>query len=248
MIYSILTAPASYFGFEPIANDLFGPSWPRLAYNPVAQRTVLAYVDNSMQMHLVFFNQLFGNAENDVFGEAANGALEIAYHPGSDDWLMAWRDPVHRTLTYQLLKPSGVTDFTMALQSYSWPVSPVVDKMNLSCPAVVSQPVLHLPFEELPGATTFADTSGRAANATCAGDQCPLSGVQGAPQASYSDYGVHFDGSKEQTITAAMAGITGSAFSVAFWYKIDGHERDAVSLRRRLVHLLFPRHPLLQNL
>jgi hypothetical protein len=58
----------------------------------------------------------------------------------------------------------------------------------LACPVVSSLPVLDLRFEELPGATTFTDSSGFGNNAICgSSSQCPTPGVTGAPNAPLSD-------------------------------------------------------------
>ncbi|HMN28416.1 MAG TPA: hypothetical protein PKE45_09705, partial [Caldilineaceae bacterium] len=87
---------------------------------------------------------------------------------------------------------------------------------SLACPAPQSAPVVDLRFEELPGAPSFADASGRGNNGLCTGATCPTAGFTGAPNASASDYAVQFDGVDDGlTLTRTIQ----DDFTVAFWLK-----------------------------
>jgi hypothetical protein len=87
---------------------------------------------------------------------------------------------------------------------------------SLACPAPQSVPVVDLRFEELPGATTFADASGRGNPGLCTGATCPTAGFAGAPGAPLSDYAAQFDGVDDGlTLTRTIQ----DDFSVAFWIK-----------------------------
>ncbi len=95
--------------------------------------------------------------------------------------------------------------------------TPGLPGASLACPAYTSNPILDLRFEELPGATSFADASLNATNATCTGNSCPAAGFSGAPNASASDYALQFDGVDD--VISATTGILDS-FTVAFWVKV----------------------------
>ena len=109
-------------------------------------------------------------------------------------------------LTALEAKPSGLSEY------YS---------SALACPASQSMPLVDLRFEELPGATTFADSSGRANPAGSAPGAAPAAGYAGALNGSHgapgSDYSVHFDGAADALSLADNP--AGAAVSLAFWYR-----------------------------
>lgn len=86
----------------------------------------------------------------------------------------------------------------------------------VACPTAVALPVADLRFEELPGATTFADSSpaGNNAQADAAG---PTAGHPGAADAAASDHAVRFDSSGD-TLTLDNP-VAGDAVTLSFWYR-----------------------------
>jgi hypothetical protein len=77
-------------------------------------------------------------------------------------------------------------------------------------------PVLELAFEELPGATQFADiVTGQTAAATCSGDSCPLVGVGVPPR---TDRALYFDGVDDWAIFTSPVQ---NDFTYTFWFKSD---------------------------
>ncbi|MCX6047700.1 MAG: LamG domain-containing protein [Chloroflexi bacterium] len=193
---------------------------PQLAYDPLSGRIIVAYLDNGNLADTILFQN-----RSDASGVLTNqqfalGSVGVAYYPAIHGWLLTWI-PVNGGTTklgYTLLNADGTPVSGLLAQVGAWSIQPnVLSGSSLACPAANSQPVLLLPFEELPGATSFADTSGWNANASCSGDGCPLAGITGAPGAPNSDYGVRFNGA--QKLSVAIPGVRGSRFSLAFWLK-----------------------------
>src|SRR5690606_6486724 len=83
-----------------------------------------------------------------------------------------------------------------------------------------SQPVLDMRFDEPPARTIFADRSFSAFEGSCAGDACPLSGIQGREMQA-----VHFDGVDDVIVLTANAQdleLSQSSFTLATWAYVDG--------------------------
>lgn len=82
-----------------------------------------------------------------------------------------------------------------------------------------SQPVLDMRFDEPPARTIFADRSFGAFEGSCAGDACPLSGIQGREMQA-----VHFDGVNDAIALTADASdleLSESGFTIATWAYLD---------------------------
>ncbi len=82
-----------------------------------------------------------------------------------------------------------------------------------------SQPVLDMRFDEPPARTIFADRSFGAFEGSCAGDACPLSGIQGREMQA-----VLFDGVNDAIALTADAGdleLSESSFTIATWAYLD---------------------------
>ena len=196
---------------------------PHLAYDPHSGRHLIVYNDTSFAPRgLLLQNR---NDAGVTLPLAANGIPNVSYHPGLRGWLLLISNGVTKEFTYELLNPDGTPMSLLTRQTSEWTQfsSGVVNPYALACPVATAQPALVLPFEELPGATSFADTSGNGLVATCSGDSCPLAGVDGAPQAPLSDYGLLFNG-VNQKLTTSVPGVNGATFSVGLWFKVDAAE------------------------
>lgn len=191
---------------------------PRLAYDPHTGRVLLVYRTGNNVRGLLFANARasFGT----LLDLGANGeGPQVAYHPGGRGWLVAWTDLFNRQLTYRFLNSDGTPRPELSLQTIAWPVVITLPQSGaLRCPAVTALPAVQLPLEELPGATTFADSSGNNVAVTCSDGNCPQAAVTGAPQAPLSDYAVSFNG-VNQNLALTLSNVTGESYSVAFWLK-----------------------------
>ena len=79
-----------------------------------------------------------------------------------------------------------------------------------------TSPMLELRFDESPARTEFKDRSLTPNNGTCAGDACPISGVQGR-----SNQAVLFDGVDDRILVANTDELTldENSFTIATWIK-----------------------------
>jgi hypothetical protein len=201
-------------------NAIFPAPNHSLAWDPARGNALIVYQSTTSGelRGKLFGNQNIGPVKLNFSGNSVYdyGVLpKAAYHPMSQGWLVSSYDPTdieYRALEYDL---SG------SLVSGAPPNAPFdITTNSLACPAAQSAASIDLRFEELPGATTFADSSGRGANATCSGGNCPAAGFSGAPNAPLSDYAVKFDGADDfVTINRAMTG----SFSVAYWIKANNN-------------------------
>lgn len=169
---------------------------------------------------LLVYRATDGKIKGKVSGNVNAGPVELAptgsrpqaaYHPTSQSWLVSYEDGSRVQFR------NFTTDLSGALVSGTQPQFPSPLATNsLACPVSDSVATVDLRFEELPGVTTFVDSSGRGNNATCTGASCPSAGVAGAPNAPLSDYAAKFDGTDDAlTVNRAFAG----SFSVMYWIK-----------------------------
>jgi hypothetical protein len=224
----VLVNPATPFqsvtALEP-DNDSDGT--PALAYDPVGGRTLALFKGPNGDTAYILWpntdiqNRTAANLPNTdpttnfryLQSERTPG---VAYNPMVNGWLINARGRSHL--------------FKLDLSTTLLPMQTVIANGNipLACPAASALPVADLRFEELPGATTFVDSSGRNNNATCA--NCPTAGVVGAVDSSgiavgggaqgpSSDYAVAFTGDFAQGIQLPTPTSAQNHFSFAFWYK-----------------------------
>jgi hypothetical protein len=192
---------------------------PALGYNPQEGHTRLLYTEKDDRLMVV---EDSASDRFDTFWQITGRGFypRIVYHAPTQDWLTTWFN--YHTLSYRLGSDNAETYEWSALDGHS----AERDTMHLSCPAPTSAPVFDLRFEELPGGTSFADTSPYGHDATCAADECPQAGAAGAPRADQSDLAAFFDGTSSMlTLNHAEAGD----FSLAFWLKSD--QQDGSSER-----------------
>jgi hypothetical protein len=89
---------------------------------------------------------------------------------------------------------------------------------SVACPSPGAIPVVDLRFEELPGATTFEDSSILGHDGTSEASGAPEAGHVGAAGAPGSDSSVRFDASSVMTV-AIHSGLEPGAVTAAFWYR-----------------------------
>jgi hypothetical protein len=211
---------------------------PRLAYEPQGRILLTYLADNNDATGRLWQNRSeAGSGQAIIFGNGL-GRVQPAYHPLARKWLLAWFAPIRLRpgMQYELRNLDGTPFTGLPRQSTGLSravINSATEEIALSCPAPSAQPALLLPFEELPGVTSFADTAGNGLTAACTGPNCPLAGVDGAPQAPLSDFGVNFNG-VNQSLAVAVPGVSGPTHSTVFWLKGDAlaanEERTIVAL------------------
>ena len=172
----------------------------------------------------------------------------VAYNPTARGWVIS------KTVMRQVPNPfMGQIDFYMTLGLMLWkpdlsgrmmpdvitasngptgaaPVLPAFPFEEMACQAPAALPVVDLRFEDLPGATSFADSSGRANHTLNCSTGCPMAGAPGAvdtsgnpigggPLGPASDYAVSFRGTQDQFTFPRPFDFTQNSYSLAFWYK-----------------------------
>jgi Ca2+-binding RTX toxin-like protein len=190
---------------------------PQQAYDPVTGRTLLAYIaadGQTIQAHLYEPNGVATGAALTRSGTSPR----VVYHPISHGWLLGWTDGngafVYEALASNLTALPGTSQQTLAWS----PSSNSPASVALACPAPNSTPIADLRFEDLPGATSFADSSGFGNNATAASPATsPIAGVPGTPDAPLSDFAVRFDG-RDDTLILPQPEL--GDFTIAFWFKV----------------------------
>jgi len=199
------------------ANPQELPNVPRLAYDPLTGRWLLTYSRTGGTQVVA---QLYANSSAVTTSTSRTFAGDtvslVAYYPQTRGWLVGSYQasvlkvyPLAADLTDLLPYPTGNPPFQLTTGS-SYPSN------ALACPAFDSIPANEFRFEELPGATSFADGSGRGNTATCTGNSCPAAGLTGAPNAPLSDYAVQFDGVDDRLVTGNNVG---AQFTTALWIK-----------------------------
>ncbi|MCB0159886.1 MAG: hypothetical protein KDD83_17265, partial [Caldilineaceae bacterium] len=162
-------------------------------------------------------------------GFAGDSSPLVSYNPMVDGWLISgarqttlggslyslWRtDLSSRLVSDQVLPLLPVTNYNTQAQA---------------CPADAALPAVDLRLEERPGATVFADSSGRGNNATCSGGACPIAALPGALDTlgnavgtPASDFAVRFDGGDDRL---TLPNPIDQTFTIAFWYKASATDQ-----------------------
>jgi hypothetical protein len=214
--------------FQIIASDVTGDvtGAPSLAYDPMGNRTLLVwkYPNTDVNYALWQGTNLFPVTSSGTLRAAAlPGNIQpnirtqkqprLAYNPMVNAWFISagGRSNLLRTdLSNTVLVPQQTV-----LNNGDIPIA---------CPSLTSLPVTDLRFEELPGATTFADSSGHGNNATSSGS--PAAGASGAVDASgiavgtpSSDHAISFKDGNQSINFASPIDPQQDRFSIAFWYR-----------------------------
>ncbi len=195
-------------------------------YDPINNRGLIAYFDSGSNNFP--YNRFFQPTGPGTYavsvpalpnfsGGSDPGSMRVEYDPTTKGWMLGWTSSNRtwfeaRDAASAIRLTSGVPNFQN---------SPVANSNALACPVPQSLPMVDLRFEEVGATTTtFTDRSGYGNNATCLGNQCPLPGGVGAPDARLSAYALEFDGGNDTISIPKPAQLNGS-FSLAFWYKAN---------------------------
>ncbi|MCL4862491.1 MAG: cadherin-like domain-containing protein [Caldilineaceae bacterium] len=209
---------------------------PTLAYNPRAGQTLLLYVHvggsgSEWRIRRLLFQ---GSSLTPILADdwldfdiTTFAQPQAAYNPMADGWLINWAQNIglgNGRIIYSLWRP----DLSARLvpdRTLSTPFLNLTSRAQ-ACPVTDSQAAVDLRFEELPGATTFMDSSGRGHHATCGGAVCPAAGLPGAIDnlgiaagAPASDYALGFNGATQQIHFSSPVDPAQDSFTIAFWYK-----------------------------
>jgi hypothetical protein len=95
------------------------------------------------------------------------------------------------------------------------------DLTKVACPSLSAFPVIDLRFEELPGATVFADGSGGGRDGVSLAGSVPDIGVAGALGADGSRLAARFSAGDVVTVPSPMVLGSDAALSVGFWVRVD---------------------------
>ena len=200
------------------------------AYDPVSGRSLLVY------------RNIFG-LQGILYQGAATTALTQRQISRDINPTVVY-DPLSRSFLYAAAADLPNTSRQMVLDSNLNQVGATVnipwsgteptqrDGAALACPALNAAPLLNLRFEELPGATSFVDSTGKGYNATCSAGSCPVAGFPGATDKTgvagaddlwglASDRSLQFNSpfnTQYQRMTVDKA-VTLDAFTLAFWFK-----------------------------
>ncbi|MFN8471196.1 MAG: LamG-like jellyroll fold domain-containing protein [Anaerolineae bacterium] len=223
---------------------------PSLAYDPNSGRWLLGYLTNTGNIQSPYgqtnLYSSLGSLSPSATREVARplSQVKVVYNPVTRGWMVgsfvdysviqnpspAWDTS---NLQIDVLKADDLTPLTVPATAMSFPkvqsqyygYNANLASGALACPAPASVPAVELRFEEAPGATSFADSSGNNNNATCSGSGCPAAGVAGAVDnngfavgSPASDYAAAFDGSNDLlTVYTTLP----NDFSIAVWVKAD---------------------------
>ena len=141
----------------------------------------------------------------------------VAYHDQTGAWLLSWTEGDNgRSVKYELLKQGSlaavITSGTSRM-SQTWSNTPV-GQPALACPTSGTVAVANLRFDELPGATVAADSSGHGNNATITNNFYYAGNiVSGDNHAPGSDYAALFLGGDRLTMPRPVA----DDFTISFW-------------------------------
>ena len=145
---------------------------------------------------------------------AAGSDPSVSYDPVTGGWLVTANTP------------EGVE-----VGAFTSDLLPVVDSQDLevaspgqtkvACPSSSAFPVIDLRFEELPGATVFADGSGGGRDGVSLAGSVPDIGVAGALGAEGSRLAARFNAGDVVTVPSPMVSGPDVDVSVAFWVRVD---------------------------
>ena len=198
---------------------------PSLAYDPVNDRTLMLWKYPNTDIQYAYWqgSDLFPVTKSGVLRNVTPSGPSIASMRTQRQPHVAY-DPIHQAW---FISASGRSNLLKTDLSYSYlvPEQVVVNNSDIpiACPPLTSLPVADLRFEEQPGATTFADSSGHGFTATASGN--PAAGASGAVDGSgiaagtpSSDYALSLTDAG-QYISFASPIDAQSRFSIAFWYR-----------------------------
>ncbi len=208
---------------------------PSVAYDPVHKRIMTTWhgPGNVIAGNLYSITNNTSTSFPNLLDGLSGIHPRIAWNQATRGWLLA-RDVTNPlgTVRVRALSADGVTSGAPpVVYSAVWPNNgSSTDYSNIGktfvCPDPASAPVLALAFEELPGATYFADSSGYDNLGICIGGGCPLVGVPGVGtlgnsfvgdgKPPRSDRALQFDGINDNLTFSTQVGDN---WAYSFWIK-----------------------------
>jgi hypothetical protein len=204
-------APGDRIVAQNAARNIDVKDGPQIASNPATGEMLVVYTGSDSFIWGILHDKDDRTLPERQLVAQRSAFPRVAYYPVTQGWLLSWAGPPSQ---YEALK----SDLTPLLTSESrqtlgW------GPQTLACPAQHSIPVIELPFEELPGATSFADRLGHGAPAACSGDHCPQSGAEGT---AGSDFALAFDGVDDAVTLPNDLIHDSTRLTVAAWFKTTG--------------------------
>ena len=203
------------------------------AYDPNSGRSILIY-RNTLNIQGLLFE---GGATTPTVNTAvlpAGSYPQIAYDPWTRNFLATTATINGSNQITAAIFDSNLNQIGSSVTStWSGTESVTPSGSTLACPLSNSLPLLNLRFEDLPGATTYVDSSANANNAVCANNQCPTPGIVGAVTQNNvvaadnlggiaSDYAMGFNATSPTTYSRMVTTkpVTLAQFTLSFWFKI----------------------------
>ena len=212
---------------DPEWTPLFGGGGLSVAYDPITDRTAVAYMTIDGEIDVAVFEDL-GEAVGVPTAVASriistqDKYPRIAFNALTGGWLVGAR-------TGSLFLSEGVTwsaDSLLTSVVRSDTAEPAVRSDTaepsggfavdsaVACPAWTSVPFADLRLEELPGTSEFVDASRFGHDAVVSGSV--TAAVSGTSRAGSSDFAVRFDGIDDE-LSMPVADLESS--TVTFWYR-----------------------------
>ena len=159
-----------------------------------------------------------------LFDDSALKNLDVEYNPITRGWLLLAESNSNGG-TAVVNYPDDFSPSRALLTSQSARVS----LSTLACPAWSSSPVIDLRFEELPGKSTFVDSSGRGRDAVGTIGASPDAGAAGAVLvAERSHFAAGFDDPSDELVIpnpiAPASNPVTNDLSIAFWYNASASD------------------------
>jgi hypothetical protein len=205
------------------------------AYNPADGSAILAYTNSFGAVTAARYRDFAATFGDDTavrsvaLTAASDGLLNprVVFNPITQGWAISMESHV---------APHGteVRDYDAKLETFrkdSQPFGVIPTSSRLACPAWTAFPVTDLGFEEFPGATTFADESGRDRTAVGVSTMSPDAGAAGAQrQVAGSHFAAGFNRPDDVLAIpnplAAASNPASNDLSVAFWYNAEWSDSD----------------------
>lgn len=212
------------------------PAQPGLAWDAISGRWALAYVRNGTTNVRINRYPTVASTTPDANTDFLSPyeQVDLAWNGQNSGWLFQGQLTDNRQV-FVALDADLVQRASNATQ-VSWTGASNAE-LALACPAVTARPVLDLRMEELPGATSFVDSSAPPGhpgnNASCgSASQCPNAGapggvyangvaIGGGAQGPASDYAFTFNSNQYLRVpnNATLAFDANRSFTWLIWVK-----------------------------
>ncbi len=232
---SSVSSVKTLFASDPPLHEYDRTNRPAMAYDPVNHRIMTVFHSSATDRVAGRLSDLASGTSTTIDPVAFRWPTvtprpTVAYYPAVQGWMVSFLYS-NNTPTYEVRNADGSSMDTEYLDG-AWLTSQGLwgTGRSLMCPSPLSAPVVALPFEEMPGATSFADISGVGkADSYCSSGNCPQAGVAGVgipnqPLADTSarpprtDRALLFDGVNDNVVFDSPVG---DGFTYSFWFKPD---------------------------